>query len=64
MPKFLRGDEVVLAHGTYQGTSGTFLRTREDANWADITQSDGEVRNHPVAWLAYSPDVAMPGSMN
>ena len=37
-PTFREGDEVVLAHGTYQGTLGVFLRLREDVNWADITE--------------------------
>jgi hypothetical protein len=51
---FLAGDEVVLAEGTYQGTPGVFLRLKEDVNWADITERDGSVRSHPVAWLAHS----------
>jgi hypothetical protein len=51
---FREGDEVVLAEGTYQGTPGVFLRLREDANWADITERNGTVRSHPVAWLAHS----------
>ena len=50
--EFQRGDEVELAEGTYQGTSGVFLRLRQDPNWADITESNGAVRSHPVAWLA------------
>ena len=53
-PPFLPGDEVVLALGTYQGTSGVFIRLRDDANWADITERTGNVRCHPVAWLAHS----------
>jgi hypothetical protein len=51
-PEFRQGDEVVLAVGTYQGTVGVFLRLREDVNWADITESNGAIRSHPVAWLA------------
>lgn len=51
-PEFRQGDEVVLAEGTYQGTVGAFLHLREDVNWADITESNGSVRSHPVAWLA------------
>lgn len=51
---FREGDEVVLAEGTYQGTSGVFLRLRKDANWADITERNGSIRSHPVAWLAHS----------
>jgi len=48
------GDEVVLADGTHQGTLGVFLRLREDVNWADITERNGSIRSHPVAWLAHS----------
>ena len=51
---FREGDEVVLASGTYPGTLGVFLRLREDANWADITERSGRVRSHPVAWLAHA----------
>ena len=55
-PAFHAGDKVVLAYGTYQGTSGVFLRLREDPNWADITEQSGDVCAHPVAWLAHSGD--------
>jgi hypothetical protein len=58
---FREGDEVVLAKGTYQGTAGVFLRLRADANWADIGESNGGVRSHPVAWLAHFAG-ALPGS--
>ena len=51
---FREGDEIVLAEGTYQGTPGVFLRLREDAHWADITEPGGTVRSHPVAWLAHT----------
>jgi hypothetical protein len=51
---FREGDEVVLAEGTYQGTPGVFLRLGADANWADITERNGSVRSHPVAWLEHS----------
>jgi hypothetical protein len=50
---FREGDEVVLANGTYQGTPDVFLRLREDVKWADITERDGTIRSHPVAWLAH-----------
>jgi hypothetical protein len=53
-PTFRKGDEVVLAQGTYQGTLGPFLRLREDVNWADITELSGDVRSHPVIWMAHS----------
>jgi hypothetical protein len=51
---FRQGDEVVLAEGTYQGTAGVFLQLREDVKWADITEKDGAIRSHPVAWLAFA----------
>lgn len=62
-PTFREGDEVVLANGTYQGTPGVFLRLRGDVNWADIRQLNGDVRSHPVMWLAHSA-TAIPGSAN
>lgn len=58
---FREGDEVVLAHGTYQGTPGVFLRLREDVKWADITERNGSIRSHPVTWLARSAG-SVPGS--
>jgi hypothetical protein len=57
---FGEGDEVVLAEGAYQGTVGVFLRLREDINWADITERNGNIRQHPVEWLGHSTE-AMPG---
>jgi hypothetical protein len=54
---FRQGDEVVLAEGTYQGTLGVFVRLRKDINWADITERNGTVRCHPVAWLDHSTAV-------
>lgn len=51
---FREGDEVVLAEGTYQGTLGVFLHLRGDVNWADISERNGSIRSHPVAWLAHS----------
>jgi len=56
---FREGDEVVLAEGLYQGTLGVFCRLREDLNWADIRERNGEINSHPVAWLAHA---AEPGS--
>jgi hypothetical protein len=58
---FREGEEVVLADGTYRGTLGVFLRLREDANWADITERNGVIRSHPVIWLAHSAST-LPGS--
>ena len=59
---FHEGDEVVLAHGTYQGTSGIFVRLRADTNWADVTECDGTTRRHPMAWLARPSAVLEPGA--
>jgi len=50
---FREGDEVMLVEGTYQGTLGVFVRLRDDVGWADITERNGEVRSHPVAWLGH-----------
>lgn len=58
---FREGDEVELAEGTYQGTPGVFVRLRKDIRWADITERDGSVRSHPVAWLSHSTDVIRGG---
>jgi hypothetical protein len=49
---FQPGDHVVLAKGTYQGTTGIFIRLCPDPRWADITERNGTVRSHPVEWLA------------
>jgi hypothetical protein len=48
---FQNGEAVVLARGTYQGTRGVFLHLRDDLDWADIEESGGSIRSHPVAWL-------------
>lgn len=63
-PTFREGDEVVLASGTYQGTLGVFLRLRGDVKWANITERNGDVRSHPVAWLAHSRGGEIPGVAN
>lgn len=60
-PTFKEGDKVVLACGTYPGTQGVFLRLKADVNWADIRERNGEIRSHPVIWLAYSAKAA-PGA--
>ena len=60
---FREGDEVVLAEGTYQGTPGIFVRLKKDANWADIKESNGNTRSHPVAWLAHAT-AATPALVN
>ncbi|MGA2590707.1 MAG: hypothetical protein ABSH32_12380 [Bryobacteraceae bacterium] len=55
---FHEGDEVVLAEGTYQGTPGVFVGLRKDPNWADITERDGSIHSHPVAWLDHATSVS------
>jgi len=55
-PAFREGDEVVLAEGTYQGTPGIFLRLTKDVNWAEISERNGSIRQHPMAWLAHAPE--------
>jgi len=62
-PEFRKGDQVVLAEGSYPGTLGVFIGLKEDVKWADITERDGEVRSHPVEWLAHAPPVVA-GSVN
>ena len=56
--EFVRGEYVVLAEGTYQGTLGVFLQLRPDTHWADIEETNGVIRSHPMQWLqhATSPD--------
>jgi hypothetical protein len=56
---FHKGDEIVLAQGTYPGTLGVFLRLKPDVNWADIAERNGNVRSHPVIWLAHSASAAV-----
>ena len=51
---FCQGDEIVLVHGSYQGTIGIFFRLKADNQWADITERNGKIRSHPVAWLAHA----------
>jgi len=63
-PTFREGDEVVLAQGTYQGTLGVFVRLGEDVNWADITERNGSIRSHPVAWLEHAATAAVRGAVN
>ncbi len=51
LPRFAAGDPVRLREGTYPGTTGTFIGFRPDPNWADVEESSGRLRAHPVAWL-------------
>ena len=62
-PAFCAGDEVVLTHGTYQGTPGVFLKLRGDVKWADIQEPNGAVRSNPVIWLALAASTVS-GSKN
>lgn len=55
MPTFHKGDDVSLAKGSYQGTTGVFLHLCTDPKWADILETNSEVRSHPVEWLQLLP---------
>ena len=55
---FQKGEPVVLARGSYPGTRGVFLQLRADPAWADIQESDGEIRSHPVEWLDHATATA------
>jgi hypothetical protein len=55
---FQEGEAVVLARGSYQGTLGVFLRLRPDPLWADIQESGGAIRSHPVEWLEHAAKTA------
>lgn len=48
------GEEIILVAGPYEGTPGAFLRLKADVRWADITERNGSVRSHPVAWFAHA----------
>ena len=50
---FQEGDRVVLALGSYQGTMGVFVRFKKDVNWVEIREENGDVRSHPLRWLAH-----------
>jgi hypothetical protein len=52
--EFIRGERVVLAEGTYQGTFGVFLQLRPDIRWADIEETSGVIRSHPIQWLRHA----------
>ena len=43
-----------MAEGAYQGTTGIFIALRADCAWADITEPNGNIRRHPVAWMSYT----------
>jgi hypothetical protein len=60
--EFHEGDAVRLSLGTYQGSRGVFLRLRDDIRWAEIRETDGAVRSHPVAWVILAvPETAIVG---
>jgi hypothetical protein len=52
--EIVRGERVVLAEGTYQGTRGVFLQLRPDLRWADIEETNGVIRSHPMQWLQHA----------
>ena len=52
---FQKGDGVVLAKGSYEGSIGTFLNLKDDdPKWADILEQNSEIRSHPVEWLQHA----------
>jgi len=55
--EFHEGDSVVLLAGPYQGTAGSFRRFREDVKWADLAELNGDIREHPVEWMAHAQPV-------
>jgi len=55
---FQKGEAVVLARGTYQGTPGVFLHLCNDPAWADIQESGGAIRSHPLEWLDHAERTA------
>ena len=59
-PGFQEGEAVVLVKGTYQGPSGVFLHLTDDVNWAEIEESGGAIRSHPLAWLDHSARTVLP----
>lgn len=51
---FRKGDPVVLTGGPNWGTPAIFLGLRSDPKWADLQESNGAVRAHPVEWMSHS----------
>ena len=54
LPTFQQGDSVFLAHGSYQGSTGFFIKLCSDPKWAEILEPNSMVRSHPVEWLEHS----------
>lgn len=50
-PKFHAGDLVVLIEGPHKYERGTFMRLKDDVEWATIKETDGAISSHPVAWM-------------
>jgi hypothetical protein len=50
-PEFRAGDNVRLAEGPYQGTTGVFMALTQDVKWAEIEEPKNRVRRHPVEWM-------------
>jgi hypothetical protein len=51
-PRFHPGDEVVLSEGPHKYVHGTFLRLKEDVEWAAIKEANGAISSHPVEWMS------------
>jgi hypothetical protein len=50
-PKFRAGDQVVLIEGPHKYERGTFMRLKDDVEWAAIKETNGAIGSHPVAWM-------------
>lgn len=50
-PKFHAGDLVVLVEGPHKYERGTFMRLKDDVEWAAIKETNGAISSHPVAWM-------------
>jgi hypothetical protein len=59
-PRFHAGDEVVLAEGPHKYVRGTFLRLRDDVEWAEIQEPNGTISKHPVEWMRNYPEEKSP----
>jgi len=51
-PRFHSGDDVVLSEGPHKYVHGTFLRLKEDVEWAAIKEANGAISSHPVEWMS------------
>ena len=53
---FVSGGPVPLTEGTYRGTHRFFLQLGPDIRRADISETNGVIRSHPIHWLQYATD--------